>query len=274
MNDVSLDDVEPIPQPRFEWKGPPRGPVSRLDGDGEVYAAASEYRRSLEKLVGPNNLRPISFLERGLQLAGPVAHIFLPGVGTGTGFLVAPDVLLTNHHVLDAASTAAEAIVRFNYQDALDGTELPARRVRTVPRDGFFTSPHRDGAIDADHLDISVVRLAEPVGDAFGVLTLAADVPVSPRTDVVIIQHPAGQKKQIALADNELVYADDVACQYLTDTLSGSSGAPVFNDRWQLVAVHHAGGAQVQPGDPQAHLRNEGVRASAVLPALPDWVWG
>jgi V8-like Glu-specific endopeptidase len=30
--------------------------------------------------------------------------------------------------------------------------------------------------------------------------------------------------------------------QYTTDTLPGSSGSPVFNDNWEVVALHHAGG--------------------------------
>jgi hypothetical protein len=30
--------------------------------------------------------------------------------------------------------------------------------------------------------------------------------------------------------------------QYTTDTLPGSSGSPVFNDDWEVVALHHGGG--------------------------------
>lgn len=277
MTDVhEADDIAPeelpVPQPGFTWEGPPSGPTSKLgDDDGGAFSDTPDHVVILEKLVGPNNLRPIAFLERGLQLAAAVAHITIPGVGTGTGFLIGRDVLLTNNHVLPTVSSATQAIVRFNYEDALDGLPREPRIVRCDPGAGFHTSPYTDGVL-ADHLDYTVVRLAEPVGEDYGAIPLSTDAHVAPPLDVVIIQHPAGEKKQIAIADNELVYADELKCQYLTDTLPGSSGAPVFNDRWELVALHHAGGLYYQPGDPQAHLRNEGVRISAIVADLPGWV--
>ena len=52
---------------------------------------------------------------------------------------------------------------------------------------------------------------------------------------------------------------------YTADTDGGSSGAPVFNDEWQLVALHH-GAAEDESGTPV----NEGIRVSALV----DWLKG
>lgn len=57
-----------------------------------------------------------------------------------------------------------------------------------------------------------------------------------------IIQHPKGQPKQIVLSDNKVkdygLYKNFI--RYDTDSNYGSSGSPVFNSKWQLVALHHA----------------------------------
>lgn len=56
-----------------------------------------------------------------------------------------------------------------------------------------------------------------------------------------IIQHPGGELKQLALRENELVDVLEFHLHYLTDTGRGSSGSPVFNDQWEVVALHHSG---------------------------------
>ncbi|MCA1702501.1 MAG: hypothetical protein LC808_04225, partial [Actinobacteria bacterium] len=50
-----------------------------------------------EKVIGVSNLLNIAWLRRGLEMAAPVARILISGStqSTGTGFLVAADLLLT-----------------------------------------------------------------------------------------------------------------------------------------------------------------------------------
>ena len=50
-----------------------------------------------EKIIGENTLRDVYFLEVLLDLARAVVRI--AGSNTGTGFLIAADLLITNHHV-------------------------------------------------------------------------------------------------------------------------------------------------------------------------------
>ena len=67
---------------------------------------------------------------------------------------------------------------------------------------------------------------------------------------------------------------------YTTDTEPGSSGAPVLNDQWQVVALHHraipspatrfaADGQPLDDGDVE-WLANEGVRVSAIYHCLEE----
>lgn len=56
-----------------------------------------------------------------------------------------------------------------------------------------------------------------------------------------IIQHPAGLPKRIAVR-SLLKDAGAEHFHYFGDTLGGSSGAPLCNDRWEVVGMHQAGG--------------------------------
>ena len=81
-----------------------------------------------------------------------------------------------------------------------------------------------------------------------------------------VIQHPSGGPKQIAVTNNRVLKLHDPFIHYMTDTLPGSSGSPVFLDSWRVVAIHHAGGAAVKKnarGD--VIFGNEGVLVSALL---------
>jgi hypothetical protein len=97
---------------------------------------------------------------------------------------------------------------------------------------------------------------------------------------VCIVQHPAGRRKEVVVNGNRIVEVTDVAIHYLADTQGGSSGSPVFNLRWELIALHHAGGAQDNVGvridrvlkylsvEPTEHRRDPLLRE--LLDAVPD----
>lgn len=63
---------------------------------------------------------------------------------------------------------------------------------------------------------------------------------------VTILQHPDGDPLQIALRENKVVEAsqEEFVIRYRADTAHGSSGAPVFNDQFQIAALHSGGRIQ------------------------------
>ena len=93
-----------------------------------------------------------------------------------------------------------------------------------------------------------------------------------PNEHVVIVQHPNGGLKQIALTANHVLQVKRPYLHYSTDTMPGSSGSPVFNDQWQVIAIHHATGPSGKvPGGGEWHS-NEGVLISAIKADLDnDW---
>ena len=60
----------------------------------------------LEKLINPQNkmLNMAVWVERAVRSQGPVCRVEIDGEPMGTGFLVGPSAVLTNHHVVDRFS--------------------------------------------------------------------------------------------------------------------------------------------------------------------------
>jgi V8-like Glu-specific endopeptidase len=216
----------------------------------------------LEKILGrASTLVPISFLEVGLAKAQCVAKVRLPDGASGSGFLTQDDVLITNHHVLPDSSTASAATVLFNYQQTVAGLSAEVDE-RTLLPDSFF----RTSDID----DWTAVRIAGHPGARWGELPLT-HAKVDAGTRVNIVQHPAGQHKQISLLFNLVAYVGGNRVQYLTDTEPGSSGSPVFDDKWSVVALHHSGGWLTEPGggDQNATFyRNEGILIDVIIDGI------
>ena len=252
----------------------PRAPVRR---------ALIETDRSdphgFERIIGESDLVSINFLTRGVRASRAVCRVWVPGPGgggwSGTGFLIAPGLLMTNNHVLSAPAEASQAEADFGLEHDEDGVLSVPAQFNLAPHEIFFT--------DVDH-DVTIVAVAplsdkgEPL-DRFGWLPL---LPLSGKglhgEWVTIIQHPGGDPKQIAVRANQIVELDPSKAQdinldrfihYTTDTEPGSSGAPVLNDQWQVVALHHKAVPKPRkrnapPGAPVEWLANQGVRVSAI----------
>lgn len=81
-------------------------------------------------------------------------------------------------------------------------------------------------------------------GPKRGWLTLPSDAPVFlPKAPLMIAQHPDGKPLKLAI-DTESVIGVNInrtRVRYATNTEAGSSGSPVFDLDWKLVALHHLG---------------------------------
>jgi endonuclease I/V8-like Glu-specific endopeptidase len=194
---------------------------------------------ALERVLGTNDLIGILFLERGLTASRAVARIHIRSaggavLGYGTGFLVSPRLLLTNNHVLANAAEAAPSRAELNFEVGDDGQMEPSVLVDFDPGTFFLTDPQLDYTLLAIRAD---PRLAE-----FGWLRLIDEQGKLVVGEWVhIIQHPNGEPKQLALRENQVIEELEEFLHYRTDTAPGSSGSPVFNDQWEVVALHHSG---------------------------------
>ncbi|MBP6473656.1 MAG: trypsin-like peptidase domain-containing protein, partial [Chloroflexi bacterium] len=209
-----------------------------------------------EKIIGENTLRDVRLLELALDAARAVVRI-VTADSLGSGFLVGPGLIMTNHHVIGGREAAQPCAFQFHYQLDKQLHPLPILAARAKPDGLFYTNPD---------LDVTVVEVLDAPADA-APLTLAR-LRVAKDSRVNIIQHPGGHYKKISMQNNFVAFADARYLQYLTSTEPGSSGSPVFNNDFLVIGIHHSGGMLPEPGSEQKYLRNAGSSMIAVLDDL------
>jgi endonuclease G, mitochondrial len=252
--------------------------------DSPIYR---ELRVGMERKIGATlDFADLPPNEQALKAGRPVVRIVtLPGAGLvpqgfATAFLVAPDLILTNHHVFRTSDEAEGIGAQFLYE-----------RTQAGLREGLtFECDPKRFFINNKQLDYAVVALkTTAIGGAplnqFKFLPLiAAKGKIRKGDPVNIIQHPSGDPKQYATVNNQLLdLRDDGFLLYETDTLEGSSGAPVFNHTWEVIGLHHCGVPRIEDGmlvtrdnrrlplnaevadDDLVWIANEGVRVSALV---------
>ena len=210
----------------------------------------------------------VSFFERGLRAARAVARIITKdGAACGTGFLISPRLLMTNNHVIGSAAESAGLLAEFEYQRDLDGKTMSVTRYAFAPGRCFLTNGQ-------DDLDYTIVAMGERV---LGQKPLAqfGHLPISNARNkhqlgdfVNIIQHPDGRMKEAVLRENQIVSRLGTVLHYVADTEPGSSGSPVFNVQFAVVALHHWGSPHRELTDENGKTVsksvNEGIRASSI----------
>jgi V8-like Glu-specific endopeptidase len=108
------------------------------------------------------------------------------------------------------------------------------------------------------------IRVCTHAGVKWGWLQLQPMIQVAKEQHLNVIQHPRSRRKEVALQDNRFTKIFANVLHYTTDTEPGSSGSPVFNNGWDLLALHHAAGEK-QNGQ---WISNEGIRVDKIVADL------
>lgn len=211
-----------------------------------------------------------------------VCRIEIEDGAAGSGFLIGPEAVLTNWHVVEKAvarGVVAKIACRFDYAERPDGGRDEGVRVPLHADGVVYHRPYAPAELTqvpdnpaptATELDFALLRLARPIGaEALGgqprgwvaLPSTAADP--AEGAPLIIVQHPDGGPMKLAI-DTQAVLPlppppDRPRLRYSTNTESGSSGSPVFNMDWTLVALHHFGDPAW--GTPQF---NQGVPAHLI----------
>ena len=280
----SVAVVTPAQRKRFEEREKLR----------EVFESASyrNLRVAVERQIGATlDFADLPPNDQALKAGRPVIRIVTinePGIlpdGFATGFLIAPDLILTNHHVFRAADEAQGVGAQFLFERTQSGIRQGA--IFKLEPERFFVN-HKG-------LDYAVVAVSntglngEPLSQFQFLPLIAAKGKILKGDPVNIIQHPEGRPKQYATVNNRLLdLRDDGFLLYETDTLEGSSGSPVFNQHWETIGLHHCGVPQIEnemlvtrdgrrlPLDAEVAdsdliwVANEGIRTSALVTSLAD----
>lgn len=208
-----------------------------------------------ERILFDSDLLPFGFLAGAARTGRSVVRMSVqrieggqprmlasgkPAIYYGTGWLIGTKHLITNHHVINARTDgeapassddfelqARGAVAQFDYDDEnVEGEKLAIAAL---------------SATDAQ-LDYALLELdRQPVErKPLPIWARPIDLTSGMRLPVNIIQHPGGHPKQIAIRNNLAAALENGELRYFTDTAEGSSGSPVCNDRWQVLALHKA----------------------------------
>jgi hypothetical protein len=246
----------------------------------EMLKTAQLNPQSLEKNFSGERTFTVDMVRKMLgQCAGIGCVIDCHGRRLGTGFLVAAAelgianagewVFVTNDHVIGRDTTGAikpeQAWVSFELECAGKGKPILHK---VSPNVLFASPPGILGQSDSNRLDFTVLTL-ETWPDGGVPLRINANLPVtlSRTTKVFIVGHPSGDALQFSLHDSQLLDICDheILLHYRTPTEPGSSGSPVFNTNWEVVALHHAGSHETpRLRGKGTYEANEGVSIRAI----------
>ncbi len=245
-------------------------PARNLDTAEEL-----EADKQFEQILGKDRYKTFQWYRTGLERASGVAQICdRSGNGVGTGFLVRGTdvhpgiadewVVVTNAHVIsdDPAEQSAEKPampadeVRIRFEAKDPDKEYAVDRI-------LFSSPRND-------LDCTIVSLQSPVQHTKP-FPIAKRLPlVGKNQRVYVIGHPRGGRLSYSIDDNLLLDHENPRVHYRAPTEGGSSGSPVFNQQWDLLALHHAGGVAMNRlnGQDGTYPANEGLFFQSILDAV------
>jgi hypothetical protein len=227
----------------------------------------------LEKVLGADRFQTLTWYRTGLERCRAVARIAnLNDQGVGTGFLaegktlhpaLPTNVFITNGHVIPEMLHPRNAVIDFR---GLTDDHDARQRFSIVRR--WWYEPSQTPGLDTTILEIDdVPRGVVPVPLAPTMPTLAAEEP--PRA--YIVGHPSGAAEpQFTIQDNLVLDYDDSRVHYRSPTEPGSSGSPVFDGQWQLIALHHGGGFELPRlnGRGGTYAANEGISLHAIIGGL------
>ena len=235
---------------------------AQTGGKPQADAPTNASAPGLQRNVRPHLTKLDVFVwrERLSQIERRVCRVEVGNNAAGTGFLVGPDTVLTNWHVVKPfKDRLGELECRFDY------LKLPNGAVQA----GYLAALHADGCLDfssfsqaeitktpdtpppqEDELDYALLRLATRIGDQDvngarrgWIVMPAAPVPTPAGAPLLIVQHPQGEPMKLAL-DTEAIIgpnAGKTRIRYKTNTDPGASGSPCFSMDWDIVALHHFG---------------------------------
>lgn len=252
-----------------------------------VFENWAEIERKLEErdsFLNMNQLAGAIYCGQAIgRIEAPVNNVL------GTGWLIAPNMLLTAFHVLKTREFAEEGVVRFGHFLDPFGVESPGEYVVKIDPSFYYTSPEVELDYALVRLEDAPLKAREPKGGvgALSMLDLlrqdkhrghlvATRQKITPLMPVQMIQYSGCEDLQAAMS-NSLVAGEVTGnrIHYFAGSMPCASGAPVFNHLWEVIAMQHA--SQPYPtsgaGDSGAKSRrrymlNEGIPMHAILADL------
>lgn len=205
-----------------------------LKGHKEEHREAQRFQTMIVDPTQP--FLDVAFFERCARAAKAVARLESDSEPLGTAFLISRNLVLTAYqNIFDGRGQFYPELhcvqVLFDYAADVDGSPLAA-----IEREGDIA-----GIMGEKDGHWAVVPLTRPAPRRFPTLDIDPNVEITTKQSAHIIHHPEGEQKKVTLGNSNIVTVEQNTFSYTTNTVAGSSGAPIFNDSWQLLGIHYSG---------------------------------
>ena len=248
------------------------------EGDFDIPQDDPEFHIVPEAIIGDpdfEKMRDLPPESQDYQLGRKVGMLLIRNArGQGywcTGFLVGPDLFLTNYHCIYEETVprpigTAEIFMDY-YQDRNDDGTLGG----TTARVSAIVHANAEKGY-------ALLRLDKSIGNTYGWLELDTTVDADDTGQrVKLISHSNGRSKEIVRRNARVLALTPVSrarfphfIVYSADTEGGSSGAPVFlHGGTGVIALHHAGVNNRNTGEP---LYNAGNLMSHIVPEIEQYL--
>lgn len=217
----------------------------RLERLKELYpfSTAKEVEKGFERLISRDTSNPVSFLENGARAAKTVARVVVrSGSGMvnkyGSCFMISASLMMTSFDVISDTEEASNCIIEFDYETDSQGVLKKIVAFELDPTRFFYSDTE---------LQFTVVGVKNVSGNGTALHGFGWNRLVESEGKILIgeylniIHHDQGLTKSVLLQSNQLI---DVTSQFLHYSIDGntvSSGAPIFNNQWEVVGIHLSG---------------------------------
>ena len=273
---ISADGLSPVDRSLGQ-----AAPASDLDAAGAAGA--------LEITIGEDDTIDVGFLTGGVETARSVMRLLVhrhfdgapsflagnePDFGKGTGWMIAPSLLITNHHVVNGRMPSEPAAADPDF--ALQGASTHVQFDYLKDDSPVVLSQSTSCVASNKSLDYALLRLPDDAPPR-PPLRLRSQPITKPkerqlRERVNVLQHPDGRPMRLGFRNNFVITGSESRLSYLTDTAGGASGSPICDDKWHAAALHR--GWQTIEGNPvdvwgvEIRQENYGTPVGAILQDL------
>ncbi|EME8272232.1 trypsin-like peptidase domain-containing protein [Enterococcus faecium] len=176
----------------------------------------------------------------------------ITGIGSGTGFVVGEDYIVTNRHVAKHAVKT---------ENGYTGEFRPSQIGDTDNQLPFGTFYFKDLILSEGSLDLAVVKVSkqnnDPDGLSLGNVVSPVELKQFDSNDKILtlVGYPGPRpgyyqwEQTNSLSKEQANDVNNPVIKYDIDTEAGQSGSPVLNERGQVVAVHSTGYGNLNGGE-------------------------
>lgn len=197
----------------------------------------------------------------------------------GTGFLIAPDIILTNWHVFgenkpdsEKEANALISTVTFfkEYKYFNNGDVYEDDIQVTIGIDSVEDHGVEDNGYGYWLNDWAVIRLKEAAPSNCTVYSLS-NVEIEENQQIYLIGHPGCKPKELAcgvITDTQDLYSDYIFSSTING-ISGSSGGPIFDDNGDVIGINV--GVFTPPNSSQVSDSGRHIKISSIWDDIIDY---